>query len=205
MTQKGDHLQENKGVTYPMDLDSGLLYKGVAATPELGAHEDHGIIYTKSDEKLYHLYDKAGRTENRIAFTMAWGTFTPTVTLVGGAGNTVPVYTANSGRYLRIGDLILVDVFLNGDGGDEGAGTGQINIAIPIAGGASVNGDGVGMVGHADNGAGENYPLFGSIAQEGTTITLDRWTSIKVLAALTGDDQDDVARCVNLHFWYEVD
>lgn len=70
-----------------------------------------------------------------------WQTYAPTVTLVGGTGNTVPVYSSNLGRYLRMGNLVYVDINLSGDGGDEGAGTGQLNIALPVQAGASINGD----------------------------------------------------------------
>jgi hypothetical protein len=59
------------------------------------------------------------------------------MTLVGGAGNTVPVYSTNTGRYTRVGNTIFVNVYLTGDGGAEGAGTGQINIALPITASAS--------------------------------------------------------------------
>ncbi|KKN49967.1 hypothetical protein LCGC14_0637680 [marine sediment metagenome] len=184
--------------------DKGLIIPEVAnCAPEPA---NHGTLYTGSDNILRFCDGDAVLHAVVFDFTVTdWTTFTPTVTLVGGAGNTVPVYTTNSGRYVQYGKMVYVDVFLDGDGGAEGAGTGQINIALPVAAGASLNGNGVGQVGLADNGAGENYPLYGSIAQGGTTISLERWTSIKVLAALDGDDQDNVVRCLNLHFWYEVD
>lgn len=65
------------------------------------------------------------------------GTFTPTVTLVGGAGNTVPVYSTNTGRYIRNGNQVSVEILLTGDGGAEGAGTGVINVALPFTANAT--------------------------------------------------------------------
>lgn len=88
-----------------------------------------------------------------VPITTGWRSYTPIVTLVGGAGNTVPVYTTNSGRYQRICNTILVDILLQGDGGAEGAGTGVFNISLPINGGTSTNSDGVGNTGFVVNGA----------------------------------------------------
>jgi hypothetical protein len=134
-----------------------------------------------------------------------WKTFTPNLTLVGGAGNTVPVYTTNSGRYLQIGKLVYVDVILDGDGGAEGAGTGVVNIALPITAGASkLNGDLEYPVGTGANGSGPEI-LTGSIAQSGTTIALQRQFEIRSIPNLKGVDQNNSARSIRLHFWYEID
>jgi len=134
----------------------------------------------------------------------AWDTFAPTVTLVGGAGNTVPVYSTNLGRYQKRGTTVFVDVYLTGDGGDEGAGTGVINIALPVTAGSNVNGNGAGITGYVLNGA-DNMICNGTIAQSADVMSLKVWTSIKVFGDLTGADQDDNARTIHLHFWHEVD
>ncbi len=65
-----------------------------------------------------------------------WTSYTPTVTSSVG-GDTIPVYTTNSGLYTRIGDTVFVQVFLTGDGGAEGNGSGDLRIALPVAVGAS--------------------------------------------------------------------
>lgn len=97
------------------------------------------------------------------------GTFTPTVTLVGGAGNTTPVYTTNTGRYVRVGRTVFFTVYLNGDGGNEGAGTGQVNIALPVT--ASASAAETTIHGLATNGS-YSYHIIATIAASGTTMTL---------------------------------
>ncbi len=129
-------------------------------------------------------------------------TFAPTVTLVGGAGNTVPVYTTNTGRYERIGNRAFVDVYLNGDGGAEGAGTGVLTIGLPITSGAS-NPAGSIICGIAVNGA-TNYLLAGSIGAGGGVISLSYFATVSALASMTGDDQNNTSRTVRLSFFYEV-
>jgi hypothetical protein len=82
----------------------------------------------------YILSDSTNTTNPLVYIENTW---TPVVTLVGGAGNTVPVYTTNDGRYTRIGNRVFYDIYLTGDGGAEGAGTGQIYVSLPIAASAS--------------------------------------------------------------------
>lgn len=125
-------------------------------------------------------------------------TFAPTVTLVGGAGNVVPVYTTNTGRYIRIGNLVFVDVYLTGDGGDEGAGSGQVNIALPVTASAS-HPTGFTPIGIYTNGA-TTMEVFGQIAGAATTVALfdAMW------AALDGADQNNATRTIRLKFVYEV-
>jgi hypothetical protein len=130
------------------------------------------------------------------------GTFTPTVTLVGGAGNTTPVYTTNSGRYTRIGNRCFVDIWLTGDGGAEGAGTGQINIALPIAVSASAVNKTV-QQGAAVNGSTVSLLAFDMLASA-TTIQLYSWTGITALASFNGVNQNNASRFIALNFCYEV-
>jgi hypothetical protein len=130
------------------------------------------------------------------------GTFTPTVTLVGGAGNIVPVYSTNTGRYTRIGRQVFVDVYLTGDGGDEGAGTGQVNIALPITASAS-HPTSLWPAGYADNGTTE-YEIWAQIAGSGTTMTLNYFSTLSGEVAFTGADQNNATRVIRLKFFYEV-
>lgn len=129
------------------------------------------------------------------------GTFTPTITFVGGAGNVAPVYTTNTGRYTRIGNRVFVDILLTGDGGDEGAGTGAMNIALPFAAGAS---DPAGYIprGQYINGSTDSALLGRVIA--GSKIELKYQTSLTATAQLTGADQNNTARQIKLQFSYEV-
>ena len=130
------------------------------------------------------------------------GTFTPTVTLVGGAGNTVPVYTTNTGRYTRVGNRVFVDVYLTGDGGAEGAGTGQININLPITAGAS-HPTSYFPCGYALNNVTEDE-IWGQVAGSGTTIQLVYFNAINTTTNLTGADQSSTTRSIRIKFSYEV-
>ncbi len=129
-------------------------------------------------------------------------TFSPTVTLVGGGGNTVPVYSTNTGRYTRIGNRVYVDIFLTGDGGAEGAGTGVLTIAIPITSGASFPA-GTFLCGTALNST-TAYLLVGSIGGGGGVISLSYYSSVTNIASMTGADQNNATRSVRLNFFYEV-
>ena len=137
-----------------------------------------------------------------LANYVAATTFTPTVTLVGGAGNTVPVYSTNTGRYTRIGDRVFVDIYLTGDGGAEGAGTGTLTLAIPIAIGASV------PAGYIIGGRGINstasYPLLLTLVGGASVITLGYFDTIASIAAFTGDLQNNATRSIRLQFNYEA-
>jgi len=130
-----------------------------------------------------------------------WADFTPTVTLSGGSGNTVPVYTYNTGRYIAIGNAVYCRVRLASDGGAEGAGTGQFCVALPVAAGAS-NVNVFVPVGRASNST-TNFLLTGRIAESGTVIEISKWTAIDAMASFTGADQNNTTRGVYLDFWYE--
>lgn len=135
------------------------------------------------------------------------GTFTPTVSLVGGVGNTTPVYTTNSGRYTRIGNRCFVSIYLTGDGGAEGAGTGTIDIAIPIAAGASQP-QGDFAAGTISNNT-EELPAFGFIMGGTTSLTLKMQADTagavsSAVVQVTGADQNNATRAIRLNFFYEV-
>lgn len=131
------------------------------------------------------------------------GTFTPTVTLVGGAGNTTPVYSTNSGRYEIVGNRCWVDVTLTGDGGAEGAGTGVINVALPVTGAAPAIASDFFPVGYAFNGASE-YSVYGSIDSPYNTISLRRTATISTTANFDGVSQNSTTRSIRLNFWYAI-
>jgi hypothetical protein len=162
---------------------------------------------TSEDGKLILRTMVAGAMADQVAvgpsdFNYSSGTFTPTVTLVGGAGNTVPVYSTNSGRYTRIGNRVFADVLLSGDGGAEGAGTGILTIALPVAAGASALGVGA-PIGFAINGTAE-YILYGAINASDTTVSLRYFDTIANRTTFIGDLQNNATRTINLSFFYEV-
>lgn len=114
------------------------------------------------------------------------GTWTPILTLVGGAGNTVPIYTTNVGVYTRIGNIVYCSVLFEGDGGAEGAGTGNINISLPLP--ASLSTGNIGFV--SVNGNYLNNMTLGqvgiAISAGATTGSLFYWTSLTAYAQLSG-------------------
>lgn len=139
-------------------------------------------------------------TTNVLAYIE--NTFAPTVTLVGGAGNVVPVYTTNTGRYTRIGNRVFVDILLAGDAGQEGAGTGVFSVALPIAANAS-HPIYFFPAGSFANGTAEN-PIWGQILGSATVIDFAYVDVLNNFTVMSGADQSDVTRWMRLKFDYEV-
>lgn len=129
------------------------------------------------------------------------GTFTPTVSLVGGAGNTTPVYTTNSGRYTRIGNKVNIVVALDGDGGAEGAGTGAISIDLPFTVSASQKGTLV-IAGYFKNVT--QYVCYVLVGASGTIATVYIQETATSVVVATGDHQNQSDRTISLDFWYEI-
>jgi hypothetical protein len=147
----------------------------------------------------YILSDSTNTTNPLVYIENTW---TPVVTLVGGAGNTVPVYTTNDGRYTRIGNRVFYDIYLTGDGGAEGAGTGQIFISLPIAANANY-GQGYVPVGRSTNGSAV-YLLFGRIVGGESDLRLGYLDSIGTANNFTGANQNNTTRAIRVHGCYEV-
>lgn len=126
--------------------------------------------------------------------------YTATVTLVGGAGNTVPVYSTNVAYYAKYGKTCFVWVYKTGDGGAEGAGTGVYTIALPFQS-ATTSFVGEIAAGTFHNGAASGA-LFVSVADSATTAQVTQLTAIGNLANFTGADQDNTSRKVTLAFKY---
>ena len=134
--------------------------------------------------------------------SLGWFTYAPTVSLQGGAGNTVPVYTTNVGRWMSDGNgKTTVHVTLSGDGGAEGAGTGGIHITLPKTATSSASVFLTG-IGRALNNA-TYYQMNGSVAAGATTIGLEYWSSISAPSLFTGNNQDNTNRSIQLAFTYE--
>ena len=157
----------------------------------------------------------AAITANSLTFSAAGsnalsyydeGTFTPTVTFVQTtyAGNVTPEYTENVGRYTRIGRKMFVDVWLAGDGGNEGAGTGEIQVALPVA--ASENETQLSpSVGYAANGTSAYY-LYGYLNANSATIQLRYMgaTNTTAISWFGGLLQNNAARYIWMSFNYEL-
>lgn len=125
--------------------------------------------------------------------------FTPTVTLVGGAGNTVPVYDTNDGFYFTRGDLCFVKIYLTGVTGSAGAGTGVINIALPINSASTQLYHGCGTM----RSDGSIWEIKATTV--GSTVEIVKRTSATALANATGADQSGTSnKTINLEFWYQI-
>lgn len=127
------------------------------------------------------------------------GTWVPALTFTGGAGNTTPVYTVNSGTYTRIGRLVFFNIQLSGDGGDEGAGTGQLTVSLPFTTSASQLAIRV-DAGTALNGSNE-HAVWMTLGPAASTAVL--WKDDIVganleQAALLGSDQNNASRAINI-------
>lgn len=141
--------------------------------------------------------------EDTLHYYKELNNYSCTVSLVGGAGNTTPVYATTSCAYIKVGNWVWVEVYLQGDGGNEGAGTGNVNIALPFTASTININEMRGVIGYGLNNATE-YQLSGAIASGGTTIRLRDWTSINATSALTGDEQNNASRLLSLGFWYKA-
>lgn len=128
--------------------------------------------------------------------------YTPVLTLVGGAGNTVPQYTTNLGRYFFVGGYIFVQIDLTGDGGNEGAGSGQVNISLPRNAGSNQLGDYT-TVGTLLNGTAFIPNIAGMFTAGGSTLALGK-VSAGNFAIVTGADQNNTTRTIRLSFFYEM-
>ena len=162
--------------SYPIWVDSGVC------------RFDNGVLFGTSSQSTLSDYRES--------------TITPNITLVGGAGNTVPVYSSNTGIYTRVGRTVLVDYYFEGDGGAEGAGTGVYTVELPINAHASQP-TGLFPCGYAINNVTE-YQLYGQIAGSGSTISLKYFNLISTTADFTGADQNNASRSVRLKFSYQV-
>lgn len=142
-----------------------------------------------------------------LANFTTWAAYTATLTLVGGAGNTVPTYTGQSfSRWQQVGKRVDVDIDLtNSAGGTAGAGTGTLTVALPVAVSASGSAAGTGYVaGVAVNGSVVSL-LHGILVAGATTLSLNYSDTIASVAAFTGVMQNNVARKLRLSFSYPVD
>lgn len=180
--------------------------RSIIALTDPGA--DRIVFWDDSAGSYTHLTVGSGlvitdTTLSNTGTSPTWSTFSPTVTLVGGAGNTVPVYSTNSGRYATIGKVVMVQIALEGDGGNEGAGTGQVNIALPTTAGASLASR-YRAGGYAYNGASNFAPLV-DISQGGTTLRLVYLDASLAYQNFTGNNQNNSSRGISLNFSYEID
>jgi hypothetical protein len=129
-----------------------------------------------------------------------WQNFTPTITLVGGSGNTVPTFATFLARYQRIGNTCFVSLnFSNASGGTAGAGTGVFNVALPIVSSANAF-----VIGDALYGSsGSTYASAVSLGNSASTLNASA-ISGTTLVQLTGQSFATGSRQFLASFFYEV-
>lgn len=137
---------------------------------------------------------------NNKLTTTSVTTFSPTVTLAG--AGMVPVYSTNAGRYMQVGSLVYVDVYLDGDDGAEGSGSTQLRVALPVTASAS-NNTGIFPAGSSING-GTPVMVGGQIVGSGTYVSLYLGDTSSEYVAMEGQDQNSTTRSIRLKFWYEA-
>ncbi len=132
-----------------------------------------------------------------------WATYTPTVTLVGGAGNTVPTFTAEfAGRWIRIGNMVTVIItMVNSAGGTAGAGTGAFTVALPVTPGASCPTQ-YAPIAYYSAGA-NTYSAIPILTASTATVTC-YYILANVLTALNGNAFSNASRAFQVTLTYEV-
>ncbi len=133
-----------------------------------------------------------------------FNTYTPVVTLVGGAGNTVPVYATNIGRWTKIGNMVWLQLYFTGDGGAEGAGTGVLNFSLPITSAATQPVFRV-MAGYMYNATATASVAYADLNAGATSVTIRRATDPSAVpASANGNNQSNTAREIRFNLVYEV-
>lgn len=132
-----------------------------------------------------------------------WSTFSPTLTSSNG-GDTIPVYSTNTGRYVTIGKTVFCIVALTDDGGAEGNGSGSLRVNLPVAAGTNYSMT-TAPIGRSFNSSTDKI-IYGSIAALGTFVTLNDFDAAgAAFTGLTPTEQNNISRGIFLQFWYEID
>lgn len=182
---------------------SGEYYHFTSAEHTTLAAYLHNSLNTLQGGTSGQYYHLTSAQQAMVAAYVPPTSFTPTVTLVGGAGNTVPVYSTNAGRYSVMNGQCYVSIALDGDNGAEGAGTGTFTVALPVAIGSSEPQGQQILLGVGLNNA-TRYELASTLVSGATTIALAYFNTATSIAAFTGADQNNTSRGVRLKFFYEV-
>ncbi len=176
-----------------LPISTGVSGLGTGVSTFLGTPSSANLMAALTDE--------ISPTSGLAVFGLNWTTTTAVVTL-NGAG-TAPQYTTSNLRYCQIGKIVFVELYLTGDGGNEGSGAGQIRIAVPIT---RSNNAGViywGVYGEAVNGTTAYYLMPRFNIQ--TAVDLYYISALNVApVAMTGADQNNTSREINMVFWYEA-
>jgi hypothetical protein len=135
----------------------------------------------------------------------SWREFVPQVRIVG--AGTPPNYVVNQGRFMVANNVVRCDVLLDGDGGTPGSGAGVINVSLPVLP-SPLRLAALLPVGSYANGANGSL-LYASLSVTSVFASLTQFLSVgggsPTFNNFTAAMQDNAARTIRLHFWYESD
>ena len=141
-----------------------------------------------------------------ILINNSWYAYIPQVKFVSGTG-TVPNYATVFGRYMVTNNVVRCDIFLDGNGGTAGSGTGILGVSLPVMPSAN-SPTGYIQVGYVTNNNNQ-YPLFGILSGTSALLSLGEMATTGAgspsISALTGADQNNANRTLAIHLWYESD
>lgn len=132
--------------------------------------------------------------------------YTPILSLVGGVGNTVPTFTTNNGSFVTVGNLCFYEVALeNTSGGSGGAGTGELNVSLPIPAGLNQTGAGA-TIGVILNGTFSYYINNRAVAAGDTTVRLAFQQLLGTVTPILGSTISDAnSRELTFKMTYQID
>jgi hypothetical protein len=135
----------------------------------------------------------------------SWRTYVPQVAVA--AGSTAPNYVANQGRFMVANNVVRCDVLLDGNGGTAGSGAGIVSVSLPVLP-SPLRLAGLSPVGYYVNGANGSL-LYASLSTTSVFASLSQFLSVgggsPTFNNFTAAMQDNAARTIRLHFWYESD
>ena len=138
---------QSSSVTFTLPVADGtngqiLQTNGSGVLSFVSASAGSGTVNSGTAGQLAYYATSGAAVSSLSAVTYpvatGWTPYTPTISLVGGSGNVVPTFSSTTARYSQIGNTIFVDMLLaNSSGGTAGAGSGQVNISLPVTPGVT--------------------------------------------------------------------
>lgn len=182
---------------------------GRTSSPPKGAADisvsDTGGYFTGTDVEA--ILQEIGLDISTLP-TFTTGTFTPTMSITGGTGNTIPTYTdVYTGRYFKTDDVLYLEIICsNTTGGTLGAGTGLITFAVPASLSlGTIYSDTPTLVGMAYESSAtfSNWDLHAILNQQDQELYLYKRSTNTALSSFTGADQNTNKRAIHINalFW----
>jgi len=131
-----------------------------------------------------------------------WTKSDPTITL--SEAGTIPQYATNDLRYCRVGDVVHCKLMLTGDGGDEGSGAGLIRVALPFPIATDQEAVSHMVCGIMSDGTAE-FIMEAGFEAGADYVRFAVWDAISTRGGVTASRQDEVARTIQGHFFYQAE